>query len=66
MSNRSKSLKIHPMNTPKQTKGFSVYQELKPGYFECFYWAPEKKEAYTHAECIRAIFPRLNIVVHGD
>lgn len=48
------------------TTGFTVLQERRPGVFSSFYWAPERKEAETHAECIRAIFSNLNIVVRDN
>ena len=48
------------------TTGFSVLQERRSGIFSSFYWAPERTEAETHAECIRALFPNLNIVVQDN
>ena len=48
------------------TTGFSVLKEDRPGQFTSFYWAPERAEAEQNAECIRKIFPKLNIVVRDN
>lgn len=48
------------------TTGFSVMQESRPGVFISFYWAADRAEAEQNAECIRAIFPNLNIVVRDN
>lgn len=50
----------------KPATGFSVQQESRPGTFTSFYWAPVRYEAEQNAECIRAIFPNLNIVVRDN
>lgn len=47
-------------------KGYTVSEETRPGSFRVFYWAPEQAEAEKHAECIRPLFPNLNIVVRPD
>lgn len=48
------------------TTGFSVLYETRPGTFVSSYWAAERQEAETHADCIRAIFPDLNIEVRDN
>lgn len=52
--------------TKEPTTGFSVLSETRPGVFRSFYWAPERAEAEQNAECTRAIFPDLNIVVRDN
>lgn len=54
------------MRQKTPTTGFSVLSENRPGQLTSFYWAPERAEAEQHAECIRAIFPGLNIVVRDN
>lgn len=52
--------------TNEPTTGFSVLSETRPGVFRSFYWAPERAEAEQNAECTRAIFPDMNIVVRDN